>query len=113
MASCTYSDLVLSFLDALFHAFDGNFHQSQKEKPGDPDDFPLTFGAAYFANETEFKESQKTLGPIVKEDSSGSRFGAMGYSGHWGKVSGTIGLSCARHMFTLPLGSVDLDGPEA
>lgn len=32
----------------------------------------------------------------------------MGYGKYRGLVSGTIGLSCARHMFFLPNGSVNL-----
>ncbi|PCH40637.1 hypothetical protein WOLCODRAFT_45431, partial [Wolfiporia cocos MD-104 SS10] len=36
------------YLDALFHTVDGNFHQNMREKPSDPDDRPLTKGAAYF-----------------------------------------------------------------
>ncbi len=36
----------------------------------------------------------------------------MDYGGHWGSVSGTLGLSCARHMFVLPGGGVDLQKGE-
>ena len=57
---CCFSDVLYSFLDALFHAVDGNFKQNLKDKPSDPDDFPLTLGAAYFANETEFKAFMDT-----------------------------------------------------
>ena len=39
-------------------------------------------------------------------------FGAMGYGGYWGNVSGTVGLSCARHMCVLPCGGVDLQKGE-
>jgi hypothetical protein len=36
----------------------------------------------------------------------------MGLGPHWGKVSGTVGLFCARHMFPLPAGHVDLQKGE-
>lgn len=36
----------------------------------------------------------------------------MGYGGYGGRVSGTVGLSCARHMFVLPGGGVDLQKGE-
>ncbi|EMD30750.1 hypothetical protein CERSUDRAFT_25709, partial [Gelatoporia subvermispora B] len=38
----------LRYLDALYHTVDGNFHQNQREKPSDPDDFALSEGAGYF-----------------------------------------------------------------
>ncbi|ETW79409.1 hypothetical protein HETIRDRAFT_322626 [Heterobasidion irregulare TC 32-1] len=101
-----------SFLDALFHTIDGNFHQNQKIKPLDPNDFPLTLGAGYFAHEGDFEAYQKLLGPMEREPSTCHQFGAMGYGGYWGKVSGTVGLSCARHMFVLPGGGVDLQKGE-
>ena len=56
-----------SFLDALFHTIDGNFHQNQKMKPLDPNDFPLTLGAGYFAHEGDFEAYQKLLGPMERE----------------------------------------------
>lgn len=55
------------YLDALFYAVDGNFHQNQKEKATDPNDFPLTEGAAYFANESDFKKYQMQSGNTVQE----------------------------------------------
>ncbi|PCH34427.1 hypothetical protein WOLCODRAFT_62365 [Wolfiporia cocos MD-104 SS10] len=36
----------------------------------------------------------------------------MGFGRYGGKVSGTVGLSCARHMFVLPGGGVDLQKGE-
>lgn len=36
----------------------------------------------------------------------------MNYAGHWGAVSGTMGVSCARHMFVLPGSGVDLQKGE-
>ncbi|KAI0345239.1 hypothetical protein BDW22DRAFT_1470267 [Trametopsis cervina] len=95
-------------LDALYHAIDGNFTQNLKDKGADAADMPLTLGAGYFANE---EDSTKYFGAMPQEkykSSSCNKFGAMGYSGHWGSVSGLVGLSCARHMFVLPGGTVDL-----
>ena len=43
------------FLDMLFHTVDGNFQSTLKKKPQDPSDFPLTQGAAYYANESDYK----------------------------------------------------------
>ncbi|PSS00733.1 hypothetical protein PHLCEN_2v4114 [Hermanssonia centrifuga] len=100
------------FLDALFHAVDGNFVSNQKDKKMDGDDFPLTLGAGYFANENDVQKFIADLGPFKVEHSTCHKFGAMGYAGHWGNVSGTVGLSCARHMFVLPGGGVDLQKGE-
>lgn len=36
----------------------------------------------------------------------------MGYGGHWGAVSGILGMTCARHMFVLPGGELDLEKGE-
>ncbi len=43
----------------MFYTADGNFHQTQKMKPMDPEDEPLTLGAAYYANERLFEFYQK------------------------------------------------------
>lgn len=51
----------------MFYAIDGNFHQNMKEKPSDPDDYPMTKGAAYFANEDQFKSYQEEIGAVEKE----------------------------------------------
>ncbi|KAI0050137.1 hypothetical protein FA95DRAFT_686892 [Auriscalpium vulgare] len=100
------------FLDALFYTIDGNFHQNQRLKPHDPDDFPLTLGAAYFAHEEDFAKYQQKLGPLELEETTCHKFAALGYGGYWGNVSGTVGVSCARHMFVLPGGGVDLQKGE-
>ncbi len=55
------------FLDALFHAVDGNFTQNQKDKKMDIDDFPLTLGAAYFANESDVSLFMEGLPPYKPE----------------------------------------------
>ena len=51
----------------MFHTIDGNFHQNQRNKPSDPDDFALSMGAAYFAHEGDFELLQKRLGPMEPE----------------------------------------------
>ncbi|KAI0054763.1 hypothetical protein BV25DRAFT_1816572 [Artomyces pyxidatus] len=101
----------LHFLDALFYGIDGNFHQNQKVKPLDPNDFALTLGAAYFANAEDFTEYQKTLGPLEPEPTTCHKFAAMGLGGYWNNISGTLGVSC-RHLVVLPGGGVDLQKGE-
>ncbi|EMD32484.1 hypothetical protein CERSUDRAFT_118810 [Gelatoporia subvermispora B] len=102
----------MRYLDALYTTMDGNFQQNQRQKPSDPGDFALSEGAAYFANTHDFKIYQEHLGPLEREPSTCHKFGAMGYGGYGGRVSGTVGLSCARHMFVLPGGGVDLEKGE-
>ncbi|OCH83973.1 hypothetical protein OBBRIDRAFT_742414, partial [Obba rivulosa] len=102
----------MRYLEALYTTIDGNFHQNQRVKPGDPNDFALTEGAAYFADVRDFASYQRHLGPLEREPSTCHKFGAMGYGGYGGRVSGTVGLSCARHMFVLPGGGVDLQKGE-
>ncbi|KAI0088586.1 hypothetical protein BDY19DRAFT_891138 [Irpex rosettiformis] len=96
------------YLDALYHAVDGNFTQNMKDKGTDIDDLPLTLGAAYFADELDTKWYFSVMPAPQSQNSSCNKFGAMGYYGHWGAVSGLVGLSCARHMFVMPGGGVDL-----
>ncbi len=60
-------------MDALFHAIDGNFTQNQKEKKTDEDDFPLSLGAAYFANEIDVAKYIQGLGPLKHEVRKSSR----------------------------------------
>ncbi|KAI0692086.1 hypothetical protein BC835DRAFT_1307278 [Cytidiella melzeri] len=81
-------------LDALYHAVDGNFTQNLKDKGSDDRDFPLTLGAGYFANENNAKTYFALMPPPKSQASSCNKFGAMGYYGHWGSVSGLVGLSC-------------------
>lgn len=96
----------------------------------DEDDFPLSKGAAFFADEEAFAAYQEELGPLgpevgklhaalvryvltfARQPSTCHQFGAMGYGPHWGKVSGTVGVFCARHMVALPGGQVDLQKGE-
>ena len=117
-------------MDALFYAVDGNFHANLKEKPQDEDDVPLSAGAGYFANEEAFEAFLETLGPLepevcvqrtyaqlklnVKQPSTCHKFAAMGQNqgAYRGKVSGTVGLFCSRHMFAMPGGHVDLQKGE-
>ena len=55
------------FVDALFHAVDGNFSQSKKNKNTDPNDVPLTAGAAYYADEKIVDQILKNAGPFKFE----------------------------------------------
>ena len=55
--------LLASFLDTLFHTVDGNFQSTQKNKPMDQSDYPLTTGAAYFADERDYVIFVKSLKP--------------------------------------------------
>ncbi|KAJ3557540.1 hypothetical protein NM688_g1418 [Phlebia brevispora] len=102
----------IDYLDWFFYAVDGNFVSNQKEKRRDLNDFPLSMGAAYFAHERETAKYIASLGPLKVEHSTCHKFAAMGYAGHFGAVSGTIGVTCARHMFILPGGGVDLQKGE-
>lgn len=102
----------LRFLDALYYSIDGNFHANLKDKPFDKDDVPLTKGAGYFADEDLFSAYTAKLGPLQPEPSTCHKFVAMGLGPYWGRVSGTVGLFCARHMFVLPGGHVDLQKGE-
>ena len=54
-------------MDALFYAVDGNFHSNLKKKPMDEDDFPLSKGAAYFADEDAFAQFSARLPPLGPE----------------------------------------------
>lgn len=54
-------------MDALYHAIDGNFSQSKKDKNTDPDDVPLTLGGAYFANERDVNTIIAKMGPLKFE----------------------------------------------
>ena len=113
----------------FFYTIDGNFQASQKLKPMDETDYPLTTGAASYANEVDYEVYRANLPPRTKEVSqfptlisrhtqssvqptTCRKFGAMGYSRYKGRVSGVVGLSCARHMFVLPCGTVDIIGGE-
>ncbi|KAI0743712.1 hypothetical protein C8Q80DRAFT_1122124 [Daedaleopsis nitida] len=101
------------YLDVLFHTVDGNLQHTQKTKPMDMNDLPLTLSAAYYANERDFGTFQKLRLWDDKEKSTCNKFGAMGYSQYGGRVTGTVSLSCARHMFAMRMGAVDMDQGEA
>lgn len=69
---CTFHETAVTdssgrFLDALYHAVDGNFRSNQRGKPMDPNDLPLSLGAAYFTNEDEFSIYQQTIKPGEQE----------------------------------------------
>ncbi|KAF7792778.1 hypothetical protein EIP86_003876 [Pleurotus ostreatoroseus] len=102
----------LRYLDALFHTIDGNFVSNQKDKKRDLEDFPLTTGAGYFVDERDAKVLLDNQGPLVIEHSTCNNFEAMNHMRHWGAVSGTIGISCARHENVLGGGGMDLQKGE-
>lgn len=54
----------------------------------------------------------KLKADVFAQHSTCHQFGAMGYGGYWGKVSGTVAITCARHMFMLPGSAVDLQKGE-
>jgi hypothetical protein len=54
-------------LDALFYAIDRNFHANLKDKRANSDDFPLSKGASYFADENVFAVYTATLPPLEAE----------------------------------------------
>lgn len=55
------------FLDALFYTIDGNFHANLRNKRMDLEDFPLSKGVAYFANEDAYAAYSKELPPLQAE----------------------------------------------
>ncbi len=55
------------FVDALFHTINGNFPQNQKRKKFNLDNFPVTMGALYFANEEDIRKFMAGLPPYKAE----------------------------------------------
>ena len=51
----------------LFYTIDGNFQASQKYKPMDESDYPLSTGAGSYADERDYEVYRKQLGPPGKE----------------------------------------------
>ena len=51
----------------FFYTIDGNFQASQKLKPMDETDYPLTTGAASYANEVDYEVYRANLPPRSKE----------------------------------------------
>ncbi|KAH8093974.1 hypothetical protein BXZ70DRAFT_897055, partial [Cristinia sonorae] len=100
------------YLAAIAIALDGNFRSNQKIKPMDPNDFPLSGPAAYFVDKDLYSDVMKGEGPLAPENTTCHKFGAMGFGYKWGKVAGVMGVFCARHMFALPGGLVDLERGE-
>ncbi|KAI1784958.1 hypothetical protein LXA43DRAFT_900780 [Ganoderma leucocontextum] len=95
------------YMVALHFCIDGNFHFNLKPKHTDPNDYPLTKGAAYFAHEDDFKHYIATTKPYPNEPSTCSQFVAMGTGKYKGPVSGIIVLVC-RHNFVMQGGIFDL-----
>lgn len=90
---------------------------------------PLAAGAAYYADENDLAQFLQTVPPHASEVCSMSRarcgstmthgqkstcheFGAMGYGTYAGEVSGTVQVSCGRHMAALGGWVVDLQKGE-
>ena len=51
----------------MYHAVDGNFTQSMKDKGTDVDNLPLTLGASYFADEEDAATYFRTVPPTKSE----------------------------------------------
>ncbi|KAI0741135.1 hypothetical protein C8Q76DRAFT_608959 [Earliella scabrosa] len=101
------------YIDALHYTCDGNFQQTQKIKPMDANDYPLTLNGSYYSNERDFETFRKSRPRATQDPTTCHKFGAMGYSRYGGRVTGIVGLTCARHMFALRLGAVDMDTGES
>ena len=105
---------------------DGNFQQSQHLKKYNKEDVPLTKGKPYYTDKDEYEDylrsrigteadteviSYYILGSRTKiytQTSTCSNFKAL-TNQYWGKdVSGVVSLTCSRHGFVLPSGTVDL-----
>lgn len=61
------SDALLSYVDAMFYAIDGNYVSNQKDKKRDLEDFPLTMGAGYWVDEKDVEVFKQKQGPFVVE----------------------------------------------
>ena len=48
---------------------DGNFHATEKNKPLDDTDFPMTLGAAYFPDERDYRVFLTNVKPKKKVSS--------------------------------------------
>ncbi|KAI0713022.1 hypothetical protein C8T65DRAFT_695089 [Cerioporus squamosus] len=95
--------------DMFFSTTDGNFQNNLKDKPFDESDFSMTNGGGALVEQEDFKKYKAKVKP-EKDDTTCHKFGAMGYSRFTGRLSGMVGLSCARHMFVMPNGTVDITG---
>ena len=62
----------IRFLEAHFHAVDGNFQQSQKLKPMDLNDRPLTQGAGFWVEEQEAATFVRSMKPPTEKEVSDS-----------------------------------------
>ncbi|TFY52794.1 hypothetical protein EVJ58_g9813 [Rhodofomes roseus] len=97
------------YKDALHFAKDGNFSLSQHDKKMDAHDFPLMDGAAYYVDSNKYREYKMDVYEDVQDETTTcSNFSAL--AGRYkGKIkSGQVGLSCTRHGFVIPCGTVDL-----
>ncbi|KDQ05717.1 hypothetical protein BOTBODRAFT_77692, partial [Botryobasidium botryosum FD-172 SS1] len=99
----------------LYLSMDANFRAQQKDKTNDPADFHLHPGAAYFREDSAFREYLAAVGD-EHEASTCSGFKALNVlrAGRYKNtlVSGILSVVCARHSFFRPNGTVDLQKGE-
>ncbi|KAH9936214.1 uncharacterized protein B0H18DRAFT_852415, partial [Fomitopsis serialis] len=99
------------YKDALHYAKDGNFSLHQHDKKMDPLDFPLMNGGAYYVDSDKYQEyldKMKVYADAQDETTTCSNFNALS-DRYKGKIkTGQVSLSCTRHGFVLPCGTVDL-----
>ncbi|KAG8902563.1 hypothetical protein FRC00_002447 [Tulasnella sp. 408] len=101
-------------------SIDGNFHLQRNHK-GVRKDFPLTGNAGFWADDGELMDYIDGKGAKVEEHERAARSSCHSFKAgdpsRWlqksGKaVSGVVMVSCARHSFIQPNGTVDLDKGE-
>ncbi|KAH9919675.1 uncharacterized protein B0H18DRAFT_1001893 [Fomitopsis serialis] len=99
------------YKDALHYGKDGNFTLHQHDKKMDPLDFPLMNGGAYYVDSEkyqEYLEKMKVYEDAQDETANCSNFNALS-DRYKGKIkTGQVSLSCTRHGYVLPCGTVDL-----
>ncbi|KAH9931367.1 uncharacterized protein B0H18DRAFT_1116521 [Fomitopsis serialis] len=99
------------YKDALHYGKDGNFSLSQHDKKMDHADPPLMDGAAYYVDSEAYRDyldKMKVYDDAQDETTTCSKFNALS-DRYKGKIkTGQVGLSCTRHGFVLPCGTVDL-----
>ncbi|KAH9912082.1 uncharacterized protein B0H18DRAFT_1056642 [Fomitopsis serialis] len=91
------------YKDALHYGKDGNFTLHQHDKKMDPLDFPLMNGGAYYVDSEKYQEYLEKM-----KTANCSNFNALS-DRYKGKIkTGQVSLSCTRHGYVLPCGTVDL-----
>lgn len=68
--SSNLAHLIDRFPHWMHKTSDGNFHATEKNKPLDDSDFPMTLGGAYFPDECDYKEVSSQMprypSPLLK-----------------------------------------------